>query len=182
MRPEVRTLLDAGHVQPDPWSCGAQSVVMAAAVVGAPLPEDDEVASTVLDAHRRLTGTLAWDRRTRQLPWPRRLGTAPWAVARALSALTGTRHRVRWVPPWARADRYEELLRVTRDGRPAAIYVGSTTLPRHVVLAVRDSDGLAVHDPADGRLHPLTAADWCAGLIRQAASWPCPWLIVVPAR
>lgn len=181
MHPDVLRLLDAGLVQPDRWSCGAQSTLMAAVVLGAiPPPTATQHSATVSALHRELVSSHSPRSGRPQLPWPRRLGTPPWAVARALTQKTGRRHRVRWTPWWNRARRYDELVRAVRHGSPVPVYVGTGLLPRHVVLAVRAADVTSVHDPADGRLHPLRAADWCAGRLSPSASWPLTWWIVLP--
>lgn len=186
---EAGGLLDAGHVQPDGYTCGAQSVVMARALLEPGYADrlrerltasPDAVAHTVLDTHRDLVSA----RPGTGAPWPRRLGTPPWGVSRALSTTSGIRHRVRLVAWWNVAHRHEQIRAATRARLPVPLYVGSRSLPRHVVLAVptpEDDAGSAivVHDPATGRLGRITAAQWCARTLHNA-SWPVPWLVVLP--
>lgn len=185
MQPGVVRLLDGGHVQPDRCSCGAQVVVMAAAVhdphlVDGLFADPGALRAEVLVAHRTLT--RLWGPGL-QLPWPRRLGTPPWAVARALTRMSGVPHRVHATLPWRRARLFQRVLATTRGGRPVALYVGSGRLPRHVVLAVPGpgtGNEVLVHDPATGRLRPMGVARWCASTL-DTVGWPVPWFVVLPA-
>ncbi|MFC6154398.1 hypothetical protein [Nocardioides yefusunii] len=189
---EAGGLLDAGHVQPDSFTCGAQSVVMARAV------HDDDMARALLTRHREEPShlgqlVLATHRELvaagtgTGAPWPRRLGTPPWAVARALTASSGTLHSVRLVGWWNVATRYEQIRAALRAGMPVPLFVGSTTMPRHVVLAVPRPDGsgsphtVDVHDPATGRLSSFDAASWCTRRL-QNGRWPVPWFVVLPQQ
>lgn len=169
--------------QPDQLSCGASVAVVAdAARADAPPPTPAAFATHVLHLHRGLTALRTAD--GWQLPWPRFWGTPPWALARHLTRLSGTPYRVRWCR-WGR--------RTTRDveaalagGAPVPLYVGSRTLPRHVVLAlatVPSPDGeprWAVYDPASGWLRPLPVAQWQAGHLTEG--WPVPWCVVLPTE
>lgn len=177
-------LLRGGHVQPDRFSCGAQAVVMARAVLSPELArrlaaEPRLVAREVLATHRELVGRR---RGAGQLPWPPQLGTPPWAVARALHRASGLPHRLRTAVPWRRAGLYEAVARALDAGRPVPLYVGNAQMPRHVVLAVAQdpaTGALLVHDPATGRVSPVSAARWCSATLR-GVSWPVPWGAVLP--
>lgn len=169
--------------QPDPLSCGACVAVLAdAARAGGPLPAPGSFALRVLERHRDLTalrGPDGW-----QLPWPRFWGTPPWALARHLARASGTSYRVRW-GRWGRRTTLD-VEAALAAGTPVPLYVGSRTLPRHVVLAlgvVRSPTaeaGWAVYDPASGRLRVLPVGQWRDG--RLAEGWPVPWCAVLPGR
>lgn len=192
MNTAAASLLDGGHRQPDRVSCGAQSVVMAAACLDPALAArlsgtPDQVRLEVLRTHRDLVTARPAGAPAR-LPWPRRLGTPPWAVARALTEASGVGHRVVWTPPWRRAAVVERVVRATRAGHPVPLYVGSARLPRHVVLAIpahgyagpgSGSGDLQVHDPATGRVAEMSAARWCSSTL-TGTSWPVPWCAVLP--
>jgi hypothetical protein len=152
-----------GLKQPDRRSCGAATVVMAAARVdpdyaARTCADQGSFATAVLDRHRELT---------RWPPWPRALGTPPWAIARALRAVTGVPHRTR-------------LARWRRSAPPAsgALYVGSRWLPRHVVLMVDDE---RCYEPSSGQVVPVPGDAYVGGRL-SLAGWPTPWFDVVPAR
>ncbi len=150
--------LTAGLRQPDARSCGAASLVMARATCdpsyGAALVVGDTFRDEVLTLHRRLTSVR--DRTGRlQVPWPRALGTPPWAAVRELGTVTGHDH-VLHVARWSRAAAYRRL--AVSGG---ALYVGSGSLPRHVVLVLppgvadppqHDPDALACYQPSVGRV------------------------------
>ena len=83
--------------------------------------------------HRRITGLADTSGRP-QVPWPRKFGTPPWAVARQLSATPaadGSTTAYAWhVARTSLPSAYERLLDSTAAGRVAAIFIGSTWLPR----------------------------------------------------
>lgn len=117
-----------------------------------------------------------------QLPWPRALGTPPWGLAAELTRVTGRRYRSIWVrlgSPGARTRLADELARRTTPDLPAALYVGSRWLPRHVGLLVPQDGALVVYDPARGRVDPVSAAGWRR---RSPAllGWPVIWWVVSP--
>jgi len=68
-----------------------------------------------------------------------------------------------------------------REGRPAILYIGNRWLPRHVtlVIAPESGEGLAVYDPAVGRVQELPA-DAFAGRRLGMAGWDVPWCVVQP--
>ncbi len=146
--PSPQTVL-TGLVQPDARSCGAASLVAADALAdpayAAALRADPaRWRADVLRTHAEVTGLR--DQGAASVPWPRALGTPPWAVARRLAARRGGSWTTRWRP---------DVASVAAHGdHPAAVYVGSTLLPRHVLLAVAttgDPASAVVYDPARGR-------------------------------
>lgn len=168
--------------QPDQRSCGATALVMArfladpeyAARVAAP----EAFRTEVLALHRRVTSSVDAAGRI-QLPWPRLLGTPPWAVARHLSATTGTAYRVRHAL-WHRDAVFDRVVAAVAAGHPVALYVGNAWLPRHVVLAQGTLDrALRVYEPAGGRLVDVTRDAFAAGSL-GLAGWDRPWFMVVP--
>lgn len=168
--------LAAGLRQPDARSCGAASVVMARLVRDAVAPTPQEFRREVLDCHRRLTAPR--DAGRWQVPWPRALGTPPWAVRRELEAVTGRAHEVH-LARWSRATAYDRLARAG-----GALYVGSPTLPRHVLLVLPPAPGagpgLRCYQPSRGTVVVLGREQLVAGGLRPAAGWPWPWLTVTP--
>ena len=66
-------------------------------------------------------------------------------------------------------------------GRVCALYLGSTWLPRHVVLVTgpTPSGVLRVFDPAHGRLSELNREAFGARRV-GIAGWDVPWFDVVP--
>lgn len=159
--------------QPDGRSCGAAAVLAARAILEGWRPEDPE--TDITRAHRLLTSaTSARDRF--QMPWPRALGTPPWAVANSLRALTG--QHVATVVARPRPVIAYDVLRAQLATRPAAVYLGSRWLPRHVVLAVRTTTtGVEVFDPAHGRLVDVPAERWTHHRVR-VAGWDHLWFVV----
>lgn len=122
-----------------------------------------------------------------QLPWPRRLGTPPWGARRELedgAADVGARYEVAWcrLGGEERLRRHHgEIRQRVREGRPAILYIGNRWLPRHVtlVIAPESGEGLAVYDPAVGRVQELPA-DAFAGRRLGMAGWDVPWCVVQP--
>ena len=117
-----------------------------------------------LAMHQRITG-LADISGKPQIPWPRKFGTPPWAVARQLSstpAADGSRASYSWhVARTSLPAAYQRLLDAGNAGRVSAIFVGSTWLPRHVVLVGRRDRRAApshVYDPARGRVERAAPA------------------------
>jgi hypothetical protein len=170
--------------QPDQRSCGPSAVVAARMLLDPAYAEevraapDDRFAADVLSTHRRATSAVVAGRL--QVPWPRALGTPPWAVARELSAVSGTRYRSRLalLGPLGAFDRAAAAVEA---GRPAGLYVGNAWLPRHVVLAVgrATDDALWVYDPARGaRVEVTRAAAGSRGL--AFGRWDRLWFDVSP--
>lgn len=161
--------------QPDQTSCGAACVVVARMRREPTAPTS--FAEEVLDTHRRLVGTVDPGGRA-QLPWPPALGTPPWAVARALREIERTRYVAR-VVRWSRSAAFATTATAVAT-HPVALYIGSPTLPRHVVLAVSaGSDGLSAYDPASGDLVTITQAAFVSARLR-VAGWDVPWFAVLP--
>ncbi len=120
-----------------------------------------------------------------QLPWPRRFGTPPWGARAELehgAAPAGTRYRLRWCR-WGSEQRLRERLEQARErvgpDRPALLYIGSATLPRHVTLLVPSGTGLDVYDPSAGSVQALDV-DAFATRRLGIAGWQVPWCLVQP--
>ena len=127
--------------QPDNRTCGPSCVVVLEGLPG-PWPDFDQ---RVFAMHKHLNRF-----------WPRALGTTPWAIAHR------TDGRVRRF-------RYDEV--VAALPTPVPVYLGSRWLPRHVVLALEDSDdGLRVYNPASGAVVPI-----------QSSRWKKAWFAVLPS-
>lgn len=150
--------LPAGLRQPDPRSCGAACMVVAAG----PPYDADGFAGSVLATHRRLTRRRLHGRW--QLPWPRAIGTPPWAVARELTVLTGRPHRTRLVR-WSR----------TLPREPGVLFVGSRWLPRHVLLLTADG----CYEPSSGRVVDLDLSRLARHDV-AVAGWRFAWFSVTP--
>ena len=136
--------------------------------------------------HRR-TNTLTLGTSGLNLPWPRRLGTPPWGAKRELelgAAKRGAAYGVTFVRPLARAalvEAFERLNAVVSDGMPALLYVGSETLPRHVLLILpgNGDDRLDVYDPADGSVRARGVRSFASHELRLSG-WDLPWFVVAP--
>ena len=189
--------------QPDQRSCGAASLVVARilgdpaydlyvaggsldnprTVAGAKVVQERFRAET-LTMHQRITG-LADVSGKPQVPWPRTFGTPPWAVARQLSgtrAADGSRATYSWhVARTSLTQAYSRLLDAGRAGRVSAIFIGSTWIPRHVVLVagINPAGALQVYDPARGRLSELDRLAFTGGDI-DIAGWDVAWFVVTP--
>ena len=180
-------------VQPDQRSCGA-AVLVVARMLGDPTYDafvggagllSQRFRDEVLAMHRRVTSLAAVSGRA-QLPWPQAFGTPPWAVANQLS---GTRAADGSLAAYAshlartsKASSWDRLVAAAGRGRVSAVYIGSTWLPRHVVLVVdAAADGdLHVYDPAGGRLDTL-GRDAYTGNRIGIAGWNQAWFDVTPA-
>lgn len=191
-------------VQPDQRSCGATALVVArilgdreyaayvdgtsdlahARTVVGDLRLKERFRAEALTMHQRITGTSDVSGKA-QLPWPRAFGTPPWAVARQLSATpaadgtlaTYSSHVARIGLSGA----FDRLLAAGDAGRVSSIFIGSTWLPRHVVLVVdRTTAGtVRVFDPARGRLGELDRGAFTGKKI-GIAGWDVPWFVVTP--
>jgi hypothetical protein len=188
--------------QPDQRSCGAAVLVVARMlldrdyaellasgrhpVTGSALPGPlpDRFGHEVLAMHARVTGPVDATGHL-QVPWPRALGTPPWAVARELSALSGLDvparrygwHLARLRPGTA----FDRAAAGVDAGRPVGLYVGSTWLPRHVVLAVARAspDSLWIYDPGRGARVEVTRAAVESGAL-TFGRWDRLWFDVSP--
>lgn len=136
--------------------------------------------------HRR-TNTIGFGRRGPNLPWPRSLGTPPWGALRELehgAAQQGTRYGTTVLRTMSH-DQLTAALRhlssVVADGTSALLYVGSSTLPRHVVLILRGDgdDSLDIYDPADGSVRTRSASALARRELR-ISGWNTPWALVAP--
>jgi hypothetical protein len=172
--------LDAirGLSQPDQRSCGPSSLVAARMLLD-PTYTPASFSDDVLALHRQLTAPVAFGRT--QLPWPRALGTPPWAVARAMSTYTGLRYGTRVVRLGSRSADFDAVQAAVTAGHPCPLYVGTTWVPRHVVLAGGPSDaGVQVYNPGRGAIAELTRAAFTDGPLTTFGSWTTPWFVVAP--
>lgn len=195
---------DTGPVQQSPVTCGSACLTVARMLVdpvfaswvrtGEPCPpgsppggtEAERFAAYERVVMRRTNGLFAGPNRF-NLPWPRALGTPPWGAKRELeygAAASGTLYDVDAVRPLSGASlrrAFDRLVDVVAEGEPALLYVGNTSLPRHVVL-VLPGDGdrvLDVYDPGTGRVGHLrrdTVVERRIGL----SGWDVPWFVVQP--
>nr|WP_246297701.1 hypothetical protein [Janibacter cremeus] len=121
------------------------------------------------------------------MAWPRALGTPPWGLKHELehgSSRVGTRYRlvsVRGHSQESLRARYRRLTDLVVDGEPAALYVGNTLLPRHIVLVVPGArpGELMVYEPSSGRVLAL-AEDAFARRRLDLGGWPVPWILIQP--
>jgi hypothetical protein len=178
--------LDAirGLTQPDQRTCGPTSLVAAHMLLDpayAATQNPHAFAASVQDLHRRLTAPSFAGRS--QLPWPRALGTPPWAAAHAMSSYTGLRYRTHIARLGGRAGLLSAARSAVVTGHPVPLYVGSTWLPRHVVLAVEPTDdGVLVYNPARGTVGEMRTSDFVAGRLTTFGKWTTPWFAVTPQR
>jgi hypothetical protein len=180
--------------QPDPTSCGAASLVVAQMSNDPAYAEfmltgkhpgsglmlagslEDRFSAEVLAMHKRVTGDK--DARGRmQMPWPKALGTPPWAVARQLSATSGTTYEVATVNPFGRRGALRKIVDATSFGHVVPVYVGNRWSPRHVVLVL--SPELEVYEPAAGRRVQIKEDDFVNGKL-DLGGWEKPWVSVLP--
>lgn len=170
-----------GLVQPDQRSCGAACLVAAQGLRDPAYRErvsrQDAFRAEVLAMHARVTSAVDVAGGI-QPPWPRALGTPPWAVANQLTGTTETSYRsvpVRWRDG---GTAYETLV---GHSQPAVLYVGSTWLPRHVVLVIEGTESrLHVYEPASGRTVHV-ARDRFVDQDLGLGGWDARWFSVVPA-
>lgn len=120
-----------------------------------------------------------------QPPWPRALGTPPWGARRELelgAADPDADYDVHWLRLASRSGlerAHAGLLARVRPGRPALLYVGSPTLPRHVVLVLPPSrtSGLDIYEPSAGRVLDLRREPFVNRRL-ALAGWDVPWALV----
>jgi hypothetical protein len=137
--------------------------------------------------HRR-TNTFTLARGGLNLPWPRRLGTPPWGAKNELelgAAKQGTAYGItvlRSLPQARLVEVFDRLNAVVSDGTPALLYVGSETLPRHVLLILpgNGDDRLDVYDPADGSVRARGVRSFATHDL-GLSGWDVPWFVVAPA-
>lgn len=171
-----------GLVQPDQRSCGPSSLVAARMLLDpayAATQNPHAFATSVLALHRQITAPSAFGRA--QLPWPRPLGTPPWSVAHAMGEFSGVRYRTRIARVGGHSSLLPRVQAAVAGDRPVPLYVGSSWLPRHVVLAVAGSDnGVLVYNPARGTLDAMRSSDFEAGRLTTFGRWTTPWFVVLP--
>lgn len=121
------------------------------------------------------------------MAWPRALGTPPWGLKHELehgSSRAGTRYRLVSVRAHSQESlraRYRRLTDLVVEGEPAALYVGSALLPRHIVLVipgVRPGE-LSAYEPSSGEVLPLTEDDFATRRL-DLGGWSVPWILVQP--
>ena len=167
-------------VQPDKVSCGATCLVVARMIqdhaygeyIGSAPSVPGRFREEVLAMHERVTGVVNNGRP--QLPWPRALGTPPWAIARQMGG-----RDVRWIRT-SPASGYDAVVAATRDRKPVPVYIGSTWLPRHVVLALGEKGSrLRFYEPARGRLMDVGRDEFDRSRI-GLAGWDQAWWAILP--
>ena len=146
----------------------------------------ERFASYERTVHRR-TNSLQLRAGALRPPWPRSLGTPPWGAKAELengASWVGTQYEyamLRHLDQAGRVHAYATLVDRVVEGEPALLYVGSTTLPRHVTL-VLPADGdtrLDVYDPGTGTVHEVDDTPFAAGLM-GLSGWDVPWLVIQP--
>ena len=171
-----------GLSQPDQTTCGPSSLVAAHMLVDpayAATQNPHAFASTVLALHKSLTSTTFAGHT--QMPWPPQLGTPPWAAANAMESFTGHPYESDLVRFGSRTSAFSRVVAAVTAGLPCPLYVGSTWVPRHVVLAVAPTaDGVQVYNPGRGSIDDLTRASFLSGELTIFGSWDHPWFAVVP--
>jgi hypothetical protein len=137
-----------------------------------------------LAMHELITGLADMSGKP-QIPWPRKFGTPPWAVARQLSSTPsadGTLAPYSWhVARTSLPAAYQRLLDAGNAGRVSAIFIGSSWMPRHVVLAVDATvrGTVVAYDPARGQVSELRRLAFLRGEI-DIAGWDVAWFVVTP--
>lgn len=195
---------DTGPVQQSPVTCGSACLTVARMHVdpqfaswvrtGLPNPPGAPEGSTPGErfaAYERVvmrrTNSLLPGAQRLNVPWPRRFGTPPWGALRELeygAARRGTRYTMDVLRTDSRSDltrSFDTLVDVVAEGEPGLLYVGSSVMPRHVVL-VLPGDGdrmLDVYDPGTGRVSHLRRDVVVEGRL-ALSGWDVPWIAVRP--
>lgn len=137
--------------------------------------------------HRR-TNTLRLGRGGLNIPWPRMLGTPPWGAKWELefgAARHGTDYDITLVRP-LRTDRliqvFHHVNSVVAEGMPGLLYVGTPTMPRHVLLILpgNGDDRLDIYDPADGSVRARSIESFASHRLKLSG-WDVPWFVVAPS-
>lgn len=134
------------------------------------------------------TNTLAVGLSAFNLPWPRALGTPPWGAKRELelgAARHGTDYDITLVRPLSHGrlvEAFERVNSVVADGMPGLLYVGSRTLPRHVLLILpgNGDDRLDIYDPTDGSVRARSVRSFASHEL-ALSGWNVPWFTVAPS-
>lgn len=194
----------AGPRQQSPTTCGSACATVARMLVDAPFARwiTEGQGHPVRGAEGSSPGErfASWERTVQartngviapggglSLPWPPGLGTPPWGLKHELengASRPGTRYRlvsVRAHPEESLRAQYRRLLDLVVDGEPAALYVGSRVLPRHVTLVLPStrSGELAVYEPDSGRVVPLRESAFVTRAL-DLGGWSVPWVLVQP--
>ena len=144
---------------------------------------EERFAAAELEAKARTNDSVGSDGE-RTLPWPDAIGTSPWGAAEEMNGTAGgDGYGVALVDSDSPSDRqqaYDALERAALDGRPALMYVGDGTIPRHVVLVVGSTDtGLLVYEPGGGGVVEISERDFVSG-DTSVLGWGRPWAVVAP--
>lgn len=136
--------------------------------------------------HRR-TNHFSLDARGLNLPWPRMLGTPPWGAKRELelgAAKHGTDYDitlVRTLPQDQLVEAFDRLNSVVAEGMPGLLYVGTWSMPRHVLLILpgNGDDRLDIYDPTDGSVRARSVRSFASHRL-GLSGWDVPWFVVAP--
>ena len=86
-------------------------------------------------------------------------------------------------PPRQPLAAFSSLSAAVTAGHPCPLYVGSTWIPRHVVLAVAPTDsGVQVYNPARGTVDELLRTPSRPGELTTFGRWVKPWFVVLPRK
>lgn len=193
-----------GPRQQSPTTCGSACATVARMLVDVPFARwiTDGEGHPVPGAEGMTPAErfASWERRVQartnawvtpaggpSLAWPRVLGTPPWGLTRELengASRVGTRYRVVSVRGHSEESlraRYRRLLDLVVEGEPAALYVGSAMLPRHVTLVMpgQRTAELDVYEPHSGRVFALEEEAFATRSL-DLGGWPGPWFLVQP--
>lgn len=143
----------------------------------------DRFAAAELETKARTNDSIGTDGEW-VASWPDALGTSPWGAAEEMNGVGGGEaYGVALVDSGSGADRqtaYDALERAALDGRPAPLYVGDGTSPRHVVLVVAaGDDALQVYEPGSGLTVTVSEHDFVRGDV-DLGGWDRPWAVVTP--
>lgn len=198
------TVGSRGPRQQSPTTCASACATVARMLVDAPfarwiidgtghpvpgaegVDQAERFAAWERSVHDRTNGWSTPDGRL-HLGWPRSLGTPPWGLKHELengASRSGTRYRVIAVRGHTEETlraRYRRLLDLVVEGEPAALYVGSAVLPRHVTLLLPGErrNGLAVYEPHTGTVTTLAEEDFATRRL-ALGGWSVPWFLVQP--
>ncbi|WP_347351276.1 hypothetical protein [Intrasporangium sp.] len=193
---------DPAPRQQTPTTCGSACLAVARMLANPPLADwirhgdpdrtgsespEDRFAAYEQVVAGRTNGLVGADGRL-QPPWPRALGTPPWGARGEVErgvAPTPCRYRTTWFRFVARRrleQVHGELQRRTTESGPALLYVGSSSLPRHVVLVLPPSADLDpdVYEPSTGHVVGLPREPFVTRRL-GLAGWDVPWCAVWPA-
>lgn len=204
MQPYRLAAGDVGPVQQSPVTCGSACLTVARMLIdplfaqwiqtGEPqlpgAPRGSTPGERFAGYERVVMGRtngLSWRSGRLNLPWPHLLGTPPWG-ARAELEFGAARRGTRYTVELLRTDSeeslrsgYDRLVEVVAEGEPGLLYVGSATLPRHVVLILPgDGDRIVdVYEPSSGQVRVLRRDEVIQHRL-GIAGWDVAWMAVQP--